>query len=200
MSMPELTFDEAAHVYRLGGVVVPSVTQLLEPIKPDFSAIPPGVLEAKRQLGSAVHLACELDDDEDLDEDSLPPAVVPYLAAWRKFKADTGAEVLMNERKLASLTHRFAGTLDRLVRVRNGDLYLVDLKTSISMSASFGVQLCGYQMLLDDQPHGTKLTLARKGLQLKNDGTYKLVPYNNPNDLAAFRACLSIFHWKELNK
>lgn len=196
--MAELTFDQESHTYRLDGQVVPSVTQLLQPIRPDFSGIPPMVLEAKRALGIEVHYACELDDEDDLDEDSVPEAVVPYLAAWRKFKADTGAVVVMNEQQLAHSALRYAGTLDRVVRVRDGDHYLIDLKTSISMNASFGVQLAGYQLLLDDSAFTTKL--ARKGLQLKNDGTYKLVPYENPNDVAAFRACLSLFHWKESQK
>lgn len=196
----ELTFDEATHVYRLGGVVVPSVTQLLEPIRPDFAGIPPAVLEAKRELGTAVHLACELDDDDDLDEDSVPGAVAPYLAAWRRFKADTGAEVLANERKLVHTSLHYAGTLDRLVRVRAGDVYLIDLKTSISMSAHFGVQLAGYQLLLEVSDDLADVKLARKGLQLKNDGTYRLAAYSNPNDTAAFRALLSIHHWKESNK
>ncbi|MGD9599954.1 MAG: PD-(D/E)XK nuclease family protein [Steroidobacteraceae bacterium] len=192
----ELTFDEASHVYRLDGVVVPSVTQLLQPIRPDFDRIPPAVLEAKRALGIEVHFACELDDDDDLDEDSVPAAVEPYLQAWRKFKADAGVEVLANERKLVHVGLRFAGTLDRLVRVRAGDVYLIDLKTSISMAPSFGVQLAGYQLLLEAADDLAGVKLARKGLQLRDDGTYRLIPYENPNDVAAFRACLSLHHWK----
>lgn len=198
MDAPALTFDEAAHVYRLGGAVVPSVTQLLKPIGADFSQIDPRVLEAKRQLGTSVHLACELDDENDLDEETLPADVLPYLQAWRKFKADTGAVVIMNEQRLASVSHRFAGTLDRVVQVRSGDIYLIDLKTAASMWRSFGVQLCGYQLLLDESAFTTKL--ARKGLQLKADGTYRLEPYNNPNDAACFRALLSLHHWKESQK
>ncbi len=191
----DLHFDPDAHVYRIDGNVVPSVTQLLKPIGPDFSMVPPDVLEAKRALGTAVHLACEVDDEGDLDDDDLDPVLMPYVSAWRKFKADTGSVVLINEQKLGHRTLGYAGTLDRVVRVRNGDCYLVDLKTSVSMSASYGVQLAGYQLLLDDSDFNT--SLARKGLQLKNDGTYKLVPFNNPNDAACFRALLSIYHWKE---
>lgn len=196
----ELTFDEATHTYRLGGQVVPSVTQLLLPIAPDFSAIPAHVLEAKRALGTEVHFACELDDEDDLDEDTVPAAVEPYLAAWRKFKADTGAVVLANERKLVHTGLRFAGTLDRLVRVRDGGVYLIDLKTSVSMAAHFGVQLAGYQLLLETDDDFAGVKLERKGLQLRDDGAYRLIPYNNPNDAAAFRACLSIYHWKEATK
>lgn len=200
MTTADLTFDEATHTYRLGGVVVPSVTQLLDPIRPDFAGIPPAVLEAKRRLGQEVHFACQLDDEDDLDEDSVPEAVEPYLQAWRKFRADTGAEVLANERKLAHAGLRYAGTLDRLVRVRAGGVYLIDLKTSVSMTPTFGVQLAGYQLLLETDDDFAGVKLERKGLQLKNDGTYKLVPYNNPNDVAAFRALLSIHHWKESQK
>lgn len=193
---PAFHFDEAAHAYTLDGVPVPSVTQLLAPVKPDFSMVPPDVLERKRQLGTAVHLACELDDSDELDE--CAAVVLPYVEAWRKFKADTGAEVLMNEQRLFSQRLRFAGTLDRVVRVRSGDVYLIDLKTSISMPASYGVQLAGYQLLLDDSALTTKLT--RKGLRLNDDGTYKLVPFNNPNDLPAFMACLALHNWKESTK
>jgi RecB family exonuclease len=192
----ELEFDAESHVYKVDGVPVPSVTQLLAPVKPDFSMVPPDVLERKRQLGAAVHLACELDDDDELEE--CDPAVQPYVDAWRKFKADTGAEVLMNEQQLYSQRLRFAGTLDRVVRVRSGDVYLIDLKTSIAMPASYGVQLAGYQLLLYEQP--PILTLSRKGLRLSDDGTYKLVPFDNPNDLQAFMACLALHNWKNSTK
>lgn len=199
MIADELVFDEASHVYRLGGHVVPSVTQLLKPIGPDFAMISPAVLEAKRVLGSNVHLACELDDQNDLDEETLPETVRPYLMAWRKFKADTGAVVIMNEQKLASKAQRFAGTLDRVVQVRSREIYLIDLKTASSMWPSYGVQLCGYQLLLEENDFNG-IRLSKKGLQLRDDGTYRLQAYNNPNDAACFRALLSLHHWKESQK
>ena len=31
--LPELTFDEASHIYRLNGDVIPSVSKLMEPLK-----------------------------------------------------------------------------------------------------------------------------------------------------------------------
>jgi hypothetical protein len=178
-----LHFDEGNHKYTVDGVVVPSVTQLLRPISPDFERIPADVLERKRALGSAVHLACELDDTGELDDVSTHPEVFGYVLAWRKFKSDTGAEVLMNEQRLYHRTLRFAGTLDRLVQVR------------ISMHNSYGVQLAGYQLLIDDDTSIPTTKLARKGLQLKADGAYKLVPYDNHNDEACFRALLAIHNW-----
>ena len=31
--LPELTFDEASHIYRLNGDIIPSVSKLMEPLK-----------------------------------------------------------------------------------------------------------------------------------------------------------------------
>lgn len=194
----DLHFDPDAHVYRLDGQVVPSVTQLLKPIGQDFSMVPPDVLEAKRALGTAVHLACELDDEGDLDDDSLDPVLAPYVSAWRKFKAETRAMIVMNERQLGHLTLRYAGTLDRLAKIRS-DMWLLDIKTSAEPHASYGVQLSGYEELLRADEY-TDQPVKRGTVHLRDDGTYRLHEFKNPNDAAAFRACLSLFHWKESAK
>lgn len=194
----DLHFDPLAHVYRIDGRVVPSVTQLLKPIGPDFSMVVPDVLEAKRALGVAVHLACELDDDGDLDDDELDPVLVPYVSAWRKFKADTGAVIVMNERQLGHPALQYAGTLDRTAVIR-GSGWLLDIKTSAEPHASYGVQLAGYEELLRVAHHDGQ-PLNRATVHLRDDGSYRLHEFKNPNDHAAFRACLSIYHWKESAK
>lgn len=199
MTQPLCEFDEASHTYRIDGVAVPSVTQILAPIRPDFSAIPPQILEAKRRLGVAVHLATELDDTDDLDDDATSETVMGYVRAWRRFKTDSGAEVLMTEQRLYSERFRFAGTLDGVVRVRGGDVYLVDRKTSATMHASYGVQLAGYQMLLDDSMPG-KGGLLRKGIRLDSDGRYKVFSYDSPNDEGCFRALLAVHNWIGANR
>jgi len=194
----DLHFDPLAHVYRLDGQVVPSVTQLIKVIGPDFSMVPPGVLENKRALGSAVHLACELDDEGDLDDDSLDPVLAPYVSAWRKFKAESGASIVMSEQQLAHPGLRFAGTLDRVVKTGD-DVWLLDLKTSADPHASYGVQLAGYEELLLAQEYDGE-PIKRATLHLRADGGYRLHQFKNPNDFGAFRACLSIFYWKESSK
>lgn len=191
-------FDPEAHVYTLDGVRLPSVTQLLKPIGPDFSAVLPGVLERKRALGVAVHLACELDDNGELEE--LDDALLPYLQAWRKFKAECSADILENERQEFHAGLRFAGTIDRLAELRLGSgLYsrwLLDIKTSAEPHASYGVQLAGYQRLL----HLENEKIQRGTVHLRDDGTYRLHEFKNPNDMGAFMACLSLHHWKEANQ
>ena len=67
LNFGNMVFDEVAHAYFLDGKQLPSVTQLLKFVV-SFDFVPPDVLEAKRQLGVAVHKACELLDEDDLDE------------------------------------------------------------------------------------------------------------------------------------
>lgn len=197
-------FDEASHTYTLDGVRLPSVTQLLAPIKPDFSMVPPDVLEQKRALGVAVHLACELDDLEELDDESTDSVVMGYVAAWRRFKTETAAVILANERKLYHPTLRFAGTVDRVAEISLGKdaaraLWTLDLKTGDEPHASYGVQLCGYGLLLAANAPSAA-GMKRGTVHLRDDGTYRLHQFQNPNDEACFMACLALNAWKEQNK
>ena len=187
-----LTFDEARHEYRLLGGVVPSVTQILAPLV-DLSGIPRAVLDAKRQLGQDVHYACQLLDEGDLDEDSVEEQIEPYLQAYKRFKADTGAVVLLNEQRVADPLLLYAGTLDRVMGIKD-EKWLVDLKTCISTPLAVGPQTAAYLRALGD----TSVT-RRAALRLRPDGTYRLDALTEPNDWSAFMACLTLHRFKEQN-
>lgn len=200
-----LIFDEAAHTYTVDGRRLPSVTTILGPIRPDFSMVPPDVLEQKRRLGTDVHLACELDDLGELE--AVDAELQPYLDAWRAFKRDTAAVILLNERRLYHTTLFFAGTLDRLLMMRQHDGYwMVDIKTSADPHPSYGVQCAGYVELLQanrgelELPASVGGGVRRASVHLLPDGKYRLKTYDNPNDTAVFRALLSIHHWKDSAK
>lgn len=196
-----LTFDEAAHVYRVDGVRVPSVTQIISMIKPDFSAIPSHILNAKRDLGTAVHFACELDSKGELDEESTSPKVMAYVKAWRKFQRDTSCIIDANEQQLYHKNLRFAGTLDLRCRIRteheaNTGPWILDFKTCVDPHPSFGVQLAGYETLVKDNCDDYISKPVRRGtLHLEPDGRYRLHEYRNPADAATFMACLTIHQW-----
>ncbi len=185
-----LTFDEDRHEYRLLGGVVPSVTQILRPLV-DFAGIPKTVLDAKRDLGQRVHFACQLDDEDDLDEASVEEDVAPYLAAWRKFRRDTGAVVFLNEARVADPILLYAGTLDRGIEL-NGERWLIDLKTCISTPLAVGPQTAAYLRALGD----TSVT-HRGALRLRPDGTYRLDRLTGADDWACFMACLTLHRFKE---
>ena len=50
------------------------------------------LMERKRQIGTAVHIATQLDDEGYLVEASVDPLVAPYLAGWRKFRSEMAPE------------------------------------------------------------------------------------------------------------
>lgn len=196
--MPVLQFDAPSHAYTLDGVRVPSVTQVLKPLY-DFNGIPVNVLNAKAALGTRIHRACELLDNDDLDEDSeagrkaLEP-VAGYLDAYKAFKRDKRLVILANEKLLFHPVHRYAGQIDRSYAM-DGDVWDVDLKSTVSMSPIVALQTAAYTAML--QAHGRTQPARRGALQLKPDGTYRLHEFADPSDFAVFLSLLTVQRFKE---
>lgn len=188
-----LTFQPEGHVYRIDGEVVPSVTQILAPLY-DFSAIPPDVLERKSAIGVAVHAATELIDLDDLDESTVDPAIEGYLDAYRQFLEDEKPEWIYSEQPFGHRVWRFAGTLDRHGRMRDG-LTTIDLKSVAELSPAVGPQTAAYEVLR--QHHDEDETpAARYALQLKPSGKYVLKQYRDADDARVFASLLSVHHWR----
>lgn len=185
-----LTFDAPTHTYRFGGALVPGVTTILRPLS-NFEGIPVDVLERKRDLGQRVHFACQLSDEDDLEESSVEPDVEPYLEAWRKFIRDTGAHVLHNEQRVYSQAFGYAGTLDNVIGLRSHK-WLVDKKTSIATPIAAGPQTAAYLRALND-PTVTN----RAAVRLRPDGTYQFDPLSGSDDWPAFLSCLTLHRFKE---
>jgi hypothetical protein len=195
MLAAELTLDESTHTYRLGDRVLPSVTQITATIAPLFG-IPREVLDAKADLGTAVHLATQFYDEGDLDADSLPEAVGPYFRAYAKFLHDSEARWTHVERRVCHHGYGYAGTLDRvgylpgLKGVREDALCLVDLKATYRIAPIYGVQTALYANALDVPVR------HRFALQLKPDGTYRLQEFRDPSDLSVGLAALTLMQWR----
>jgi hypothetical protein len=185
-----LTFDPIPHEYRVDGVRVPSVTEILRQLT-DFSGIPAAVLEAKRDLGQRVHFACQLDDENDLDASSVEDDVAPYLAAWRKFLAESGAKIVSNEERVYDPILRYAGTLDNVLDIA-GVHWLTDKKTSIYTPIAAGPQTSAYlRARRDPRP------MSRAAVRLRPDGTYRFDALYGADDFSTFLACLNIYRFKE---
>jgi hypothetical protein len=186
---PGMTFDAESHTYRFNGQLVPGVTTILKAIT-DFSAVPPQVLAAAADFGTAVHLACELDDLGQLDESTLDAALVPYLAAWRKFSADYAVQWQLIESPVYHPVLRYAGTLDRFGLVRGMNTVL-DIKSSAQLYPSVGPQLAAYEKALPPEFTAVK----RMAVQLKADGTYHTQEYSDPTDWPLFCSLLTVRTW-----
>lgn len=193
----ELVFNPQIHRYTLNGLVIPSVTQILElaGIGPDLNSIPAVILENKRQIGEFVHEACEYVDmgsDEQLGWNLADG----YVSAYRLFKAEIGFDVTEAELQVYSKRLRYAGTIDRIGTMKDKEI-LLDIKTTAILDMGYiGPQTAAYEEAYREMT-GKKKSLPRYGLQLKPDGTYKLVQCKDKEDFQAFLAALNIYRWRE---
>ena len=180
-------FDEETHTYYLGDTILPSVTQILEDVGLiDSSKY--SKLEFYLERGSAIHGATDLIDKNQLDRDSLDDRIVGHVSAYEKFKKETGFEVKASELALYSKTYKYAGTMDK-VGILYGKESIIDLKTN-SVPNWGGIQLSGYNELFPGR------AFNRYGLALKEDGSYRLVPFDNFRDRVVFLAAVTVYNAK----
>lgn len=191
-----IEFDESNHVYRVDGVVYPSVTQILESAGlPDLSRVPADILEWKADIGRKVHKAIEFDDDGDLDFDFLPVELRPYVEAYRKFKTESGFEPLAAEEPIFHPVYKYPGKPDR-IGLLNGRIVLIDYKTGMIDLKCVGPQTAAYKKAWDEVHQRKDQIVRRFALKLSNDGTYKLIECKNPNDFNIFLSALSLYNWR----
>lgn len=81
---------------------------------------------------------------------------------------EVNPKYILSEKNVISRKHRYAGTIDCLAEV-NGELYLIDFKTSKSVYTSHIIQVSSYkQALAEEMPEyaGCKLAILQVGYAL----------------------------------
>lgn len=183
------TYDDELHEYRIDGVVVPSVTTILQAAGLYDDT---WFTESARARGKYIHTAVLYYLQDDLVEDSIPEEYRGYIAAFKSFMADTGfqADIQNCEKPVYMAIYGYAGTPD-LVGYMNDCFTLIDIKTGAETPTT-GIQLAAYEQLI-----GSPIVSKRHGLYLKDTGKYKLIQYTDRNDLKLFNASLSLYHWRQ---
>ena len=115
-----ITFDAETHTYHAGDEEIPGVSAILRDTGRQSSFA--GMNPFYAQKGTYVHRAIELDCDGKLDETTVDEEVLPYLTAWRKFRADTDFEVAATEQIVFHPVHRYCGRFDLLLAARNKEV------------------------------------------------------------------------------
>lgn len=194
----ELLLDPVKHEYTLGGEKLPGVTAVLDQMV-DFRFVKEADLERARQLGTAVHVACQLHDERRLDEATVHPVVAPYLAAYRRFIAEAKPEWHGIEELVYHEVHRYAGTLDR-----RGSLFgskaVLDIKSG-APTATVGLQTAAYLEALYSRIAATADGCKRYALYLRDDETYicEEVKTSRANDFRTFLSALNLYNWRKSN-
>lgn len=182
----QLDFDRDAHIYRLNGRIVPSVTGVLRRYE-DWSMVPPNVLEAARIFGSHVHQACDLFNRDALDWASLDPEIVPYVEAWKKFLDESGAVVIASEQPVAHEQLGYAGTPD-VVLAWDNFVVIPDIKATAIVPRTVGVQTAGYAKAYQSM-HGGREP-GRRCIHLQA-GQYRVHARKSPVDWSLFVSALN---------
>jgi hypothetical protein len=153
-----LTLD-ANHIYRLDGVVLPSVTQILQAVL----NIQYWATEWHLERGHVVHqCAAMIARGEEFEHD---PQIDGQVAACRRFFRETSAVAELVEAPGFDARLWYAGALDMVCKI-GGRRILVDWKARITPVVQW--QLGAYAGLLGDP------FLWGAGVELHEDGTYKM--------------------------
>lgn len=199
MTAPTLT----RRGYELDGQTLPRVSTILQTLaKPGLEQWRQrvGVEEAKRisqeatTLGSAIHAATEAwDRDAELPTDYT---LYPYVNAYRTWVAQHVAEVVAIERVVWSLTLRFAGTLDRLYRMRDNRLLLGDIKSGKTVDGITRAQLSAYALALEECAgiHVDGRVVIH--LPSNQQSVCRAIEYDDDaRDMLTWRSLCWLYHW-----
>lgn len=191
--MATATFTEQKHRYEMDGKQIPSVTQVMTLAGiSDISGVPAHILDRAAAIGTAAHQACELMDKDDLDLDSLDEQITGFVAAYAKFRKETGfTPELIEYRAIGDLVGvKYGMCVDR-VGVIDGKEYVIDLKTSSKPRPEWAIQTMAYAEGLE------RKDAHRGAVHLRKDGTYSFIEYaNHQADSLTWAAALLIADWR----
>lgn len=161
--MTDFIFDEATHAYTLGGIKLPSVTQIIKPLY-DFSAVDPAMLKRAGEFGTAVHKTIELYIFDNLDEDELDDNLYNPLLAFKSWQSDNydidlTSAIVETYGYHAKL--KYAGTPDI-----ETESMVIDLKSRPVNMLTDPIQLAAYDHMTGS---GSR---ERYVLELKQDASY----------------------------
>jgi len=189
INLSDFTFDEENHVGRLDGQLVKSTTTIL---KEEGFVDTTWFTEYGRQKGSHAHKAILLDYENDLDESTVDEAIKGRLEAARKFRKETGLEILEMETRYFHPVWMYTGKPDLICKLF-GKLAVVDYKPwTIQWWVKY--QLAAYALMLSESP------FARFALRLGDDGRYRLEQYKDRADLNHWIAIATVNRLKTLHK
>ena len=190
---PELVFQEEPHLYLLDGQCIPSVSNIMEPLRhAHYDGISEATLRNAAARGTAIHNAIENFIKFGIID--IPKDYRGYFDAFLDWWAQVQPEVIGSEIRMYHKLMRYAGTCDLLCTI-NGETHLIDYKSTSSVSEmTCGVQLEAYAQALASH----NVEVAHKSiLHLKSNGKYKVVDFvaHDAPRWRVFGACKTVYDY-----
>ena len=200
--MDNFTFDQVNHIYKLNGIKIPSVSEIVASTGlADYSSVPKHIMDTAINYGHCVHKMLELEDRGTLDIKTVDKALLPDLEGARKFKSDYGLFVISIEKGLYSKKYGYCGRLDRTAGITktkyDGKIAIIDYKTKTSIDAACDLQIDGYFHLWNENNPKQKAKV-KLIVQLTQDGNYKIFDSTLPENNNIFLSAIHLYNWKKL--
>jgi hypothetical protein len=186
--LPELTFDEEKHYYRVSGKFIRSVSHYLKPITTQvYGEIDEAVLKAAADRGKAVHFAIELFANYGAIE--IAPELQGYFSAFLDWYNKYNPKILASEYRTYHPIYWYAGTLDIIAEI-GGKIILIDTKCTAELKGFLAsIQDAAYAEAV--KQHGIQID-GISALHLKRDGTYTYEQYNQKEAFSMFLNCMTV--------
>ena len=139
----EIEFNEKDHIYMKNGIVLPSVTQIMQPLyeqvygKADSDASDNG-----KSKGKEIHRA--IDDYCEFGMIDISEEYRPYLDNFIRYIDEHQYEIVASEVMLCHPVYNYAGTIDIIVTDKKGEYGMIDNKTGDLQPKLHAVQLQAY--------------------------------------------------------
>ncbi len=139
----EIEFNEKDHIYTKNGIVLPSVTQIMQPLyeavygKADMNASDNG-----KSKGKEIHRA--IDDYCEFGMIDISEEYRPYLDNFIRYIDEHQYEIVASEVMLYHPVYNYAGTIDIIVTDKKGEYGLIDNKTGDLQPKLHAIQLQAY--------------------------------------------------------
>lgn len=191
----EIEFNEKDHIYMKNGIVLPSVTQIMQPLyeqvygKADSDASDNG-----KSKGKEIHRA--IDDYCEFGMIDISEEYKPYLDNFIRYIDEHQYEIVASEVMLCHPVYNYAGKIDIIARNPKGEFVLIDNKTGDLQPKLHAVQLQAYT----DMWSANKMPeIAFKVALGLSDKGYKEHRYEKYDTKAksVFDACYKIYKYRK---
>lgn len=155
-----ITFLEEQHIYLVGGVITPSVSEILHFIFPDkYKGVDKRILNRKAEYGTKIHESIEMYEaniktmaveeafDVTVQAQDLTYIQEASLRQYVKLKRENLLQVLSQE-LMIQYEGKYAGRFDMIADI-NGNVCLCDIKTTAELDEEYlSYQLSYYELAI----------------------------------------------------
>lgn len=148
-----IEYIDEIHIYLYNGVIIPSVTQILQEklFKDKYKDVPEYILKKKAEYGSRVHLLIEkLEKNEKFLIHKESVYIQEALKQYEEIRVKNNIQVVSQE-QIVCYKGLYAGKYD-MIAIVNGLKCLIDIKTTYEIDEEYlSWQLSMYELAIGEQ-------------------------------------------------